>query len=54
MGTCMVLHGVLCDISLVLDSEKTKHNNMLSVKFSLQSFICNYEQMYLIMYSDSQ
>ena len=50
----MVPRGVLCDISLILDSEKDKHTTMISVKLSTQEWICNNRKMGLKMYSDSQ
>ena len=49
----MVPRGVLCDISLILDSEK-KHTTMISVKLSTWDLICNYKHMGFKMNSDSE
>ena len=50
MGTYMFPRGVIFYIYLILDSEKTKHTTMISVKFSTQEFIFNYKQIDLKMY----
>ena len=54
LRTCIVLCEILCDISLVLDSEKTNHITMISMKLSRRECICNYKQIDLKFYSDSQ
>ena len=50
----MVPCWVLCDISLILDSEETKHITMIRVKLFTQELIFNNKQMDLKMYNDSQ
>ena len=54
MGTCIVPHGIICEISLTLDSEKTKHPTTISVKFSMRECISNHKQIDLKMYTNSQ
>ena len=53
MGTCMVPCGVLCDISLILDSEKKQAHHYDQSEVLNTWIIFNYKQMYLKMYIDS-
>ena len=45
---------VLCEISLLLNWERTKQATLISGKFSTREWTCNNKQMDLKIYSDSQ